>query len=199
MPKALWFTDDPKACELIAQDPFALLVGFAIDQQVTVMKAFAGPLVLKERAGTLEPKKLAKMHLAPLFAEATVRSASAQLVLNDAYYPGWEASVDGRPVSIEAANVALDEAYAQAEQDNVRAGQYVMVAVSDTGAGMPPDVQRHLFESFYSTKEQGLGMGLVIVRSIVERHRGRVSASNGERGGAVFRVVLPKSPAQVPA
>ena len=37
MPEALWFTDDPKACELLAQDPFALLVGFAIDQQVTVL------------------------------------------------------------------------------------------------------------------------------------------------------------------
>jgi uncharacterized HhH-GPD family protein len=69
VPKALWFTDDPKACELIAKDPFALLVGFAIDQQVTVMKAFAGPQVLKERAGTLDPKKLAKLDLAPLFAE----------------------------------------------------------------------------------------------------------------------------------
>src|SRR5207244_8370540 len=69
MPDALWFTDDPKACELLAKDPFALLVGFAIDQQVTVMKAFAGPQVLKERAGTLDPKKLAKMDLAPLFAE----------------------------------------------------------------------------------------------------------------------------------
>jgi uncharacterized HhH-GPD family protein len=69
VPKALWFTDDPKACELLAQDPFALLVGFAIDQQVTVMKAFAGPYVLKERAGTLEPKKLASMDLEPLFAE----------------------------------------------------------------------------------------------------------------------------------
>ena len=51
MPAALWFTDDPKACELLAQDPFALLVGFAIDQQVTVQKAFAGPYVLKQRAG----------------------------------------------------------------------------------------------------------------------------------------------------
>ena len=69
MPDALWFTDDPKACELLAKDPFALLVGFAIDQQVTVMKAFAGPYVLKERAGTLDPKKLAKQDLAPLFAE----------------------------------------------------------------------------------------------------------------------------------
>jgi uncharacterized HhH-GPD family protein len=68
MPDALYFTDDPKACKLLAQDPFALLVGFAIDQQVTVQKAFAGPLALKERAGTLDPKKLAKMDLAEAFA-----------------------------------------------------------------------------------------------------------------------------------
>jgi len=69
MPDALWFTDDPKAAELLAEDPFALLVGFAIDQQVPVQKAFAGPYVLKQRAGTLDPKKLAAMDLAPLFAE----------------------------------------------------------------------------------------------------------------------------------
>ncbi len=67
-PKALWFTDDPKACELLAADPFALLVGFAIDQQVTVQKAFAGPYVLKQRAGTLEPKKLASMDLSEAFS-----------------------------------------------------------------------------------------------------------------------------------
>jgi uncharacterized HhH-GPD family protein len=68
VPDALYFTDDPKACKLLAKDPFALLVGFAIDQQVTVQKAFAGPLVLKERVGTLEPKKLAKMDLAEAFS-----------------------------------------------------------------------------------------------------------------------------------
>jgi uncharacterized HhH-GPD family protein len=67
-PKALYFTDDPKACELLAKEPFALLVGFAIDQQVTVQKAFAGPYVLKERAGTLDPRKLAEMDLADAFA-----------------------------------------------------------------------------------------------------------------------------------
>jgi uncharacterized HhH-GPD family protein len=68
MPDALWFTDDPEACALLANDPFALLVGFAIDQQVTVQKAFAGPYVLKERAGTLEPRKLAAMDLTEVFA-----------------------------------------------------------------------------------------------------------------------------------
>jgi uncharacterized HhH-GPD family protein len=68
-PAALYFTQDPAACELIAQDPFALLVGFAIDQQVTVQKAFAGPQVLKERVGTLDPKKLAAIDLGPAFSE----------------------------------------------------------------------------------------------------------------------------------
>ena len=67
MPDALWFTDDPKACELLAQEPFALLVGFAIDQQVPVQKAFAGPYVLKERVGTLDPKKLAELDLHEAF------------------------------------------------------------------------------------------------------------------------------------
>ena len=67
MPTALWFTDDPAACALLASDPFALLVGFAIDQQVPVQKAFAGPYVLKQRVGTLDPKKLAEIDLTEAF------------------------------------------------------------------------------------------------------------------------------------
>ena len=69
MPDALYFTDDLEACELIARDPFALLVGFAIDQQVPVQKAFAGPLALKQRVGTLDPAKLAAIDLEPAFKE----------------------------------------------------------------------------------------------------------------------------------
>jgi uncharacterized HhH-GPD family protein len=69
VPSALYFTDDLEACELIARDPFALLVGFAIDQQVSVQKAFAGPLVLQQRVGTLEPAKLAALDLEPAFKE----------------------------------------------------------------------------------------------------------------------------------
>ena len=69
MPKPLFFTDDPAACALLADDPFALLIGFAIDQQVPVQKAFAGPFVLKQRVGTLQPKKLAKLDLDEAFSE----------------------------------------------------------------------------------------------------------------------------------
>ncbi|HLX31428.1 MAG TPA: HhH-GPD-type base excision DNA repair protein [Gaiellaceae bacterium] len=69
MPEALWFTDDEEACRLLADDPFALLVGFALDQQVTVQQAFLGPLRLKQRLGTLEPDAVAKADLEPLFRE----------------------------------------------------------------------------------------------------------------------------------
>ena len=69
MPDALWFTEDEAACRLLAEDPFALLVGFALDQQVTVQQAFLGPLRLKERLGTLEPSAVAKADLEPLFRE----------------------------------------------------------------------------------------------------------------------------------
>jgi uncharacterized HhH-GPD family protein len=69
MPEALWFTDDEEACRLLADDPFALLVGFALDQQVTVQQAFLGPLRLKQRLGTLEPRPVANADLEPLFRE----------------------------------------------------------------------------------------------------------------------------------
>jgi uncharacterized HhH-GPD family protein len=67
VPDALWFTEDDAACRLLADEPFALLVGFALDQQVTVQQAFLGPLRLKERLGTLEPAAVAKTDLEPLF------------------------------------------------------------------------------------------------------------------------------------
>jgi len=69
VPEALWFTEDEEASRLLAEDPFALLVGFALDQQVTVQQAFLGPLRLKQRLGTLEPAAVAKADLEPLFRE----------------------------------------------------------------------------------------------------------------------------------
>ena len=67
----------------------------------------------------------------------------------------------------------------------------VEISVRDSGLGLSPDTRQRIFEPFFSTKTQGLGMGLAIVRSIVERHRGRVEAENQDTGGAVFRVRLP--------
>lgn len=68
-PTQLYFTDDESARKLIASDPMALLIGFALDQQVTVQKAFDGPRAIKERVGTLDPAVLASTDLDPVFRE----------------------------------------------------------------------------------------------------------------------------------
>ncbi|MGH2985132.1 MAG: HhH-GPD-type base excision DNA repair protein [Solirubrobacterales bacterium] len=67
MPERLYFTESDQANALIASDPMALLVGFALDQQVTVQKAFVGPLVLRERLGALDAATLASADLEPVF------------------------------------------------------------------------------------------------------------------------------------
>ena len=69
MPDRLYFTDSDEANQLIATDPMALLIGFALDQQVSVQKAFFGPLALRERVGTLDAATLAGADLEPVFRE----------------------------------------------------------------------------------------------------------------------------------
>jgi uncharacterized HhH-GPD family protein len=63
----LYFTDSDEANELIASDPMALLVGFVLDQQVSVQKAFSGPLAVRERLGALDAATLASVDLEPVF------------------------------------------------------------------------------------------------------------------------------------
>jgi len=68
-PDQLHFTDSEQANQLLARDPMALLIGFALDQQVSVQKAFRGPLDLRERLGSLDAQALAQADLEPLFRE----------------------------------------------------------------------------------------------------------------------------------
>jgi uncharacterized HhH-GPD family protein len=72
MPKRLYFTESDEANALIASDPMALLLGFALDQRVTVMKAFEGPLALKQRLGSLDAATLAAADLEPVFRQRPV-------------------------------------------------------------------------------------------------------------------------------
>jgi uncharacterized HhH-GPD family protein len=69
VPTRLYFTESEEANALIASDPMALLVGFALDQQVSVQKAFCGPLALRERLGSLDPEMLASADLELAFRE----------------------------------------------------------------------------------------------------------------------------------
>jgi PAS domain S-box-containing protein len=67
----------------------------------------------------------------------------------------------------------------------------LVIAVSDTGSGIPPDQLPRLFDPFFSTKNEGMGLGLPIARSLVEGHGGRIWAENNPPGGATFRFTLP--------
>lgn len=69
VPERLYFTDSDEANAMIASDPLALLVGFALDQQVSVQKAFSGPLALRERLGAFDAQTLASADLHPAFRQ----------------------------------------------------------------------------------------------------------------------------------
>ena len=71
------------------------------------------------------------------------------------------------------------------------AGGGVLVAVRDSGPGLNPTNAERVFEPFYTTKPQGMGMGLAICRSIIEAHGGRMWASANEPRGAVFQFIMP--------
>ena len=75
VPRAIYFTDSDDANVLLARDPLALLIGFALDQQVPVQTAFAGPLKLKQRVGTLDAREIAAMD--PTRLEAAFREKPA--------------------------------------------------------------------------------------------------------------------------
>jgi len=67
----------------------------------------------------------------------------------------------------------------------------VVVTVEDTGIGFGDNDPEHIFDTFYTTKEDGMGMGLAISRSIVQAHGGRLWASPGPAIGAIFNFTLP--------
>lgn len=69
--------------------------------------------------------------------------------------------------------------------------RFVEITVEDNGPGIPPDKMEHLFEPFFTTKGHGMGFGLSICRTIIEAHRGTLTAENREPHGAVFKITLP--------
>jgi len=108
-----------------------------------------------------------------------------------------DAMLNGGILRITTENTTLDENYTRMRPD-VKPGRYIAIIVSDTGAGIPPDVIDRVFEPFFTTKEfgKGTGLGLATVAGIVKGHGGLVEVSSEVGKGATFRVYLPAAEAQ---
>jgi CheY-like chemotaxis protein len=100
---------------------------------------------------------------------------------------------------LRAKNIEIDASYASMVPD-AKVGSFVVIEVSDTGTGIPPELRDQIFEAFFTTKAEGhgTGLGLSTVRSIVQEHGGFVTVQSETGNGTTFRVFLPAAFDELP-
>ncbi|WP_426527328.1 PAS domain S-box protein [Bradyrhizobium sp. McL0615] len=173
------------------------LLAFARKQPLQPVEVDVNALVL-EAAKLLNPTLGENIEITPLLAEdAWTALADPNLlmtaVLNLAIN-ARDAMPNGGKLALETSNIFLDENYAGMHSE-VAAGNYVMIAVSDTGSGIPPALLERVFEPFFTTKEvgRGTGLGLSMVFGFVKQSGGHVKIYSEQGHGTSVKIYLPRA------
>jgi len=173
------------------------LLAFARKQPLQPLEIDVNALVL-ESAKLLHPTLGEHIEIAPLLAEDAwtalvdpnqLTTAVLNLALN-----ARDAMPNGGKLAIETGNVVLDESYANMHSE-LAPGNYVMIAVSDTGSGIPAALLERVFEPFFTTKEvgRGTGLGLSMVFGFVKQSGGHIKIYSEEGHGTSVKIYLPRA------
>ncbi|MEZ5278685.1 MAG: PAS domain-containing protein [Opitutaceae bacterium] len=118
---------------------------------------------------------------------ARVDAAQISQVVQNLILNALQATKEGDRIEIGAENVVLTDR----EIKDLPGGEYIRVAVGDTGDGIPAENMDRIFNPFFTTKERATGLGLAMVKTIIEKHEGAVRVESTEGRGAVFSLYLP--------
>ena len=173
------------------------LLAFARKQPLQPVELDVNALVL-EAIKLLHPTLGEHIEITPLLADdawialadpSQLTTALLNLAIN-----ARDAMPNGGKLAIETANVFLDENYASMNSE-VTPGHYVMIAVSDTGTGIPPALLERVFEPFFTTKEvgRGTGLGLSMVFGFAKQSGGHINIYSEEGHGTSVKIYLPRA------